>query len=154
MSDWGEAAFVDWQSLPRNSFGNTPELADELVSLILAGGKRATCWSAADGAGNSEVGGYWVVEDGRGRPRAVLQTVELRTECYSEIDEQFAADEGEGDLSLAHWHTAHRLFFANNGGFEPNMELWCERFQVVDILPIDDKSSVCQPNDNTISPSS
>ena len=40
---------VDWRSLERFSFGNSPELADKLAGLVLAGKKRATCWAASKG---------------------------------------------------------------------------------------------------------
>ncbi len=40
---------ADWRSLEQFSFGDSPELADELAKLVLAGKKRATCWAASDG---------------------------------------------------------------------------------------------------------
>ena len=126
---------VDWRSSPRFPFGDGPELADELLDLILAGQKRATCWSAAEGSKDTVVGGRWVVEDGRGRPRAVLQTTELFTEQFDRVSEDFAAAEGEGDLTLTYWRDAHRTFFRKNGGFDPEMLLWCERFELLEILP-------------------
>jgi uncharacterized protein YhfF len=127
---------VDWRSLPSFPFGDGPELADELLNLILSGRKRATCWSAAEGSNDTVVGGRWVVEDGKGRPRAVLETTELRTERFNRVDEDFAAAEGEGDLTLAYWRDAHRYFFAENGGFDEEMLLWCEWFELIEILPI------------------
>jgi len=132
------ATSSDWHALPRFPFGDGPELADELLDLILMGRKRATCWSAAEGTKGAIVGGRWVVEDGKGRPRAVLETIELRSERFSSIDEDFAAAEGEGDLSLAHWRDAHQAYFTRNGGFESQMLLWCERFELIAILPTPD----------------
>ena len=38
-----------------------------------------------------------VALDGAGRPRAVLQTLELTQHRYDQVDEAFAFDEGEGD---------------------------------------------------------
>lgn len=128
-------SIVDWQSLPRFPFGDGPELADELLGLIITGKKFATCWSAAEGHKGTVVGGRWVVEDGKGRPRAVLETIELRTESFDRVDEDFAAAEGEGDLTLAYWRDAHQAFFAKNGGFDPQMLLWCEHFELIEILP-------------------
>jgi len=40
---------VDWRSLEQFAFGDGPELANELASLVLAGKKRATCWAASEG---------------------------------------------------------------------------------------------------------
>jgi uncharacterized protein YhfF len=50
------------------------------------------------------------------------------------VDQAFAAAEGEGDGSLAHWREAHRCFFEAEGAFSEDMELWCERFRVVAVL--------------------
>lgn len=33
-----------YRDAPRWPFGDSPELADELLALVLAGGKRATCF--------------------------------------------------------------------------------------------------------------
>jgi uncharacterized protein YhfF len=76
-----------------------------------------------------------VMLDGTGRPAAVLQTIELTKRRFEEVDERFAADEGEGDGSLAYWRAAHQRYFTRRGSFAPDMELWCERFRVVARLP-------------------
>ncbi|OCC24066.1 hypothetical protein MB02_09725 [Croceicoccus estronivorus] len=125
---------VDWRYLPRFPFGDSPEMADELLDLILAGQKRATCWSATEGDNGAIVGGRWVVEDGEGRPRAVLETVNLFQQRFDSVDETFAVAEGEGDLSLSSWRETHRSYFSRNGGFAPDMLLWCEHFELVQIL--------------------
>lgn len=44
MSDAPE----DWRSRDTFSFGDSPELADELAQLVLAGKKTATCWAASE----------------------------------------------------------------------------------------------------------
>jgi uncharacterized protein YhfF len=124
----------DFNELDRFSFGDGPELADELLALILIGRKTATCWSAAEGLKGTQVGKKWVVLDGSGAPRAVLQTVELTQRRFDEVDQAFAFDEGEGDRSLADWRQAHTNYFGRNGGFSSNMQLWCERFRLVQIL--------------------
>lgn len=132
---------IDWNSLPRTAFGDGPVMADELLELILKGHKRATCWSAADGTKDTVVGGRWIVLDGKGRPRAVLETTELRAERFMGVNHDFAAAEGEGDLSLAHWREAHEAYFRRNGGFDPEMLLWCERFALVEILLTSDEGA-------------
>ena len=129
---------VEWQSLPHFPFGDGPELADELLQLILEGRKRATCWSAADGVEGTKVGGRWVVEDGKGCRRAVLETIELRQVRFDHVDEDFAAAEGEGDLSLSHWRKARQSYFTKNGDFTPDMVLWCERFELLQTIEISD----------------
>ena len=122
----------DWQHLDRFAFGDGPALADELLALVLDGDKRATCWDAADGAKGTVVGKRWIVLDGSGDPRAVLETVELTKRRFNEVDAAFARDEGEGDRSLDDWRRGHRAYFERRGHFADDMPLWCERFKLID----------------------
>jgi uncharacterized protein YhfF len=115
------------------SFGDTPELADSLARLVVAGRKRATCWPVGEGQ-QTHVGKRMVMLDGAGKPAAVLETVELTTRRFCEVDEAFAYDEGEGDRTLQYWREAHQSYFARRGTFSPDMPLWCERFRVVSLL--------------------
>jgi uncharacterized protein YhfF len=126
---------MDWRALERFSFGDNPQLADELADLVLAGRKTATCWAASEGL-LTEVGKRMVVLDGAGRPRAVIETVELVQRGYGEVDAAFAHDEGEGDRTLASWRRAHETYFSRLGQFTRDMQLWCERFRVVEIIPL------------------
>ena len=53
---------------------------------------------------------------------------------FTGVDATFAAQEGEGDLSHAHWAAVHRDYFVREGTYAPDMMLWCERFRVVSII--------------------
>ena len=135
-----------WQPLPRDpyaaaqafSFGDSPQMADELVALVLAGTKTATCGALRDyPAGSLEmpvVGRRDVVLDGRGNRAAVIETLEVTIRRFDEVDEAFAHDEGEGFRTLADWRKGHQAYFERNGGFSPDMELVCERFRLVEAL--------------------
>jgi uncharacterized protein YhfF len=116
------------------SFGDSPELADELLALVLMGRKTATCWAASEGDKGVEVGKRWIVKDGQGRERAVLETVEVTRRRFEEVDESFAHDEGEGDRSLAWWRRAHTNYFTRRGEFAPGMDVYCERFRLVEAI--------------------
>jgi uncharacterized protein YhfF len=120
------------------SFGDSPEMADELLTLVLAGKKAATCGALASFAPGGEampvVGRRDVVLDGKGRPAAVIETLEVEIRSFAQVDERFASDEGEGDGTLAWWRDAHRQYFERNGGFSPDMQLVCERFRLVEKL--------------------
>lgn len=120
-------------------FGDTPQMADELLALVLAGTKTATCGALRDfpkdSAARPQVGRRDIVLDSRGRRAAVIETVEVTVRRFDEIDEAFAADEGEGLRSLADWRDSHQAYFTRNGGFAPDMELLCERFRLVEIIP-------------------
>jgi uncharacterized protein YhfF len=120
------------------SFGDSPEMADELLALVLEGTKTATCGAFGDygpgGEAMPAVGRRDVVLDGQGRRAAVIETVEIELRRYDEVDERFAHDEGEGDRTLAWWRDAHRGYFERTGGFSPDMQLVCERFRLVEAL--------------------
>ena len=126
-------ALPSLDTLPTFSFGDSPALADELLDLVLGGLKTATCWSIRDGQ-QTEVGQYWVVLDGAGRPRAVTRTVALEQVGYEDVTATFAFAEGEGDRSLDYWRRVHRRYFERTGGFAHDMVLWCETFRLVHII--------------------
>ena len=122
------------------SFGDSPRLADELVGLVLAGLKTATCgalWEyEAEGEPVQQIGQLSVVLDGAGRPMCVVETAEVEIRPYNQVDAQFASEEGEGDRSLDFWREAHRRFFTRTlplvgREFSEDMPLVCERFRVI-----------------------
>jgi uncharacterized protein YhfF len=120
------------------SFGDSPEMADELLALVLAGAKTATCGALRDlPVGHPKrpvVGRRDVVLDGFGRAAAVIETVEVEERRFDDVDEHFAHDEGEGSKTLADWRAGHAAYFRRNGGFEPDMLLVCERFRLMEVL--------------------
>ena len=63
-----------------------------------------------------------------------METVELMRQRFEDVDETFAWDEGEGDRPLAYWRQAHTEYFSRQGAFSRDMELYCERFTLVEIL--------------------
>jgi uncharacterized protein YhfF len=119
--------------LPRWSFGDSPELADELLALVRDGRKTATCWAVAQ-MGPTEAGERSVVLDGAGRPALLVETLSCGAVRYCDVGPAFAALEGEGDLSLDHWRAAHRSYFTRAGVFAEDMNLWCEIFCVLERL--------------------
>jgi uncharacterized protein YhfF len=122
-----------YRSLRSFAFGDSAALADALLELVLNGAKTATC-SIEDEPNISRPGERWIVLDGKGDPKCVIETVEVTFRRYSEMDAKFAFDEGEGDRSLAYWREAHRRYFERAGKFSEDMMLMCERFRLVEIL--------------------
>jgi uncharacterized protein YhfF len=121
-------------------FGDSAELAEELLGLVLDGRKRATAGSVAaferEGAPLSSVGDHWVVVDGAGRPRAVLRTTDVRVGPLSSVDDAFAWDEGEGDRTRTMWLADHEAYFRRELAsfgleFDADMATVFERFEVV-----------------------
>ena len=122
------------------SFGDSVELADELLELVLHGPKRATAGLVADFAVEDEplprIGSHWVVCDGSGTPRAVLRTVDLRIGVADSVDDAFAWDEGEGDRTRDDWLRMHRGYWervcaARGDRYTDDQEVVFERFRVV-----------------------
>lgn len=125
-------------------FGNTPEMALELANLVLSGRKTATASLAKTNELEPQnapiLGGYSVVTDFEGKPLCVIRTAQIRHIPFAEVDAEFAADEGEGDLSLGHWSQVHRDYFEKESerlGFEfnENSIVCCERFVVLSKMP-------------------
>src|SRR5687767_8257439 len=96
-------------------FGNGSEMAAELADLVLTGKKTATASSAAMNELRPDdapvPNGYSVVTDFEGAPLCVIRTEEIRHIPFEEVDGDFAAEEGEGDLSLECWRRVHWDYF-------------------------------------------
>lgn len=121
-------------------YGDSPELMDELIQLVLIGKKNATCGSLweweAEGKPLPKIGNVWVELDGSGNPVCITETVDVTIRKYNEVDADFARAEGEGDLSLEYWRKAHKNFFTRvlakfGREFSEDMPLVCERFRVI-----------------------
>ncbi len=118
-------------------FGDNAALSAELLALVRAGKKTATC----DALRNYPEGSLDMPVVGRrdialnwdDRPALVIETVEVSICRYCDVTEDFALAEGENE-TLAGWRDDHRRYFERNGGFDPEMELVCERFRLVEDL--------------------
>jgi uncharacterized protein YhfF len=122
------------------AFGDGAEMATELAELTVAGIKRATAGLVRqfgpDGEAAPVVGGFMVLLDGAGRPRAIWRTKELRIGPLNSVDARFAWDEGEGDRTREWWLSAHRRFFGRRAAAEgfhmhDEIETVFERFEIV-----------------------
>lgn len=125
---------------PAWHFCDNEQDANELGALVVAGTKTATCgllWSyEAEGEAVPQVGEWSIIIDWDRNPLCVIETTEVTMRPYNEVDARFAADEGEGDRSLAYWRAVHwRVFSAECAtiGRAPadSMPLVCERFHVL-----------------------
>jgi uncharacterized protein YhfF len=107
--------------------------------LVVRGRKRATAgllWRSELAGGPPLPGDRQVIVDAEGTPRAVIEMTDVRVVPFEDVDAAFAAAEGEGDLSLAHWRRVHWDFFVRECerlGREPSvrMPVVCMRFRVV-----------------------
>ena len=124
--------------LERFAFGDSAEMADALLGLVLSGTKTATSGALReyekDGGRLPRPGNRSIVLDGTGAPACVIEIVDVVLKRFDEVDSAFAHQEGEGDRSLSYWRSVHEEFFRRNGGFKPDMMLVCEKFRVIERL--------------------
>ena len=122
------------------SFGDSPEMADVLGSLVLEGTKTATAslvWVyEMEGEPLPQVGDYSIILDGQGKPLCIIRTTNVSIRPFDEVNEEQAYLEGEGDRSLAFWRKVHWRFFSRECktlNCEPSqkMPILCEHFQRV-----------------------
>ncbi|SEI80860.1 Uncharacterized protein YhfF [Cribrihabitans marinus] len=117
--------------------GDSRALCDSLLALMRSGRKVASCGAARDydegGEAMPLVGRRDIALDWDGRPALVIETTEVTIRRYCDVDADFALSEGE-DETLEGWREGHRRFFQRNGGFDPEMQLVCERFRLVEDL--------------------
>jgi uncharacterized protein YhfF len=135
-----EAAGLPHDNYDVVTFGDSAAMATELAELAIGGIKRATAGLVRqfgpDGEPPPIVGGYVVLLDGTGRPRAIWRTTEVRIGPLNSVDERFAWDEGEGERTRDWWLSAHRRFFGRRAaaqGFQmyDEIETMFERFEIV-----------------------
>lgn len=125
-----------YEHLPQWAFGESKDLADALCALVLSGKKTALVTALytyeLDDLPLPEPGNRSVILDGSGHARCVIECVSADAVPFDEVDAEFAAAEGEGDLK--HWQKTHKKFFERQGYFAPDMLLICERFRVIEKL--------------------
>jgi uncharacterized protein YhfF len=128
------------------SFGDNPELADQLLGLVLDGVKTGTSTALAELELADEPlpvkGDLSIVLDGRGRPGALIRTTAVATVPFGEVDAEFAAAEGEDDRSLASWRTEHERYWRRvleplGEEFAVHMPVVTERFELLYPRPSD-----------------
>lgn len=121
-------------------FGDSPDLMDELLDLVLSGRKRASCnllkEAEVEGWPPTEVGAYNIVLDGRGTPRAVIRTVSFQRVPFRDVTEEHALLEGEGDGTLEDFRRQHNRYYDRVGRrlgfrFTEDMEVDMEVFELV-----------------------
>jgi len=127
---WGDAILP-----PVWNFGDSPELADELLALVLDGKKTATTGLESeyldDGEPIPKVGDLSIVTDGKGAPRALIRDEEVCVLSFGDVTAKQAALEGEGDCTLEYWRQAHRDVWRRRGvEIKDDTRVVWERFSV------------------------
>ena len=126
-----------------DTYGDSPELSEQLLALIRGGRKRAgtaLLWSLeAEGEPLPSVGDIEVVLDHRHEPSIISRITWVEVLPFGEVSAEYAAVEGEGDGSLDHWRRVHWDFFTRECrglGREADWEMpvVCSVFEVVAVL--------------------
>ena len=119
------------------SIGDNPDMANELADLVRKGIKTASCGSLSSFQTEEsapKIGSYNIILNGQGAPVCVIRIVSMRLIRFSEVTEDFARKEGEGDLSLEYWQKEHKAFFTRAGSYSDDMELIAEEFELIEVL--------------------
>ena len=118
-------------------FGDSAELSLALINLVRAGKKRATCGALRDFADEPEampvVGRTDIVAHWDDTPALVIKTVRVQEVRFCDVTKNMALAEGEND-TLEGWRKGHKAFFKRNGGYDPEMMLVFEHFQLIEDL--------------------
>lgn len=122
------------------AFGDSPELADELLALILGGIKKATAdlviFYEKESLSIPKPEDYSIILNSTGNAKAIIRTTKVLINPFHKIGEDFARAEGEGDMTLGWWRQVHRAYFERqlknyNLGFQEDMKIVCQYFEKV-----------------------
>ena len=118
-------------------FGDGDALSELLLSLVRGGGKRATCGTLAEYQAAPEswpvVGRCDIALNWDDSPALVIRTAKVEEVRFCDVTEAMALAEGENE-TLAGWRRDHEAYFRRNGGFDPEMMLLFEHFELVEDL--------------------
>ena len=122
------------------SFADSEAAAAELAALVLVGTKVGTAslvWTyEREGDAVPKAGDLSLVTSFAGAPLCVIETTAVAIRRFDQVPADFAASEGEGDLSLAYWRDVHWAYFgrecrAMGREPDPSMPVVCETFAVL-----------------------
>ena len=137
MSDDMEDLQVTYPGAGTFKFGDSAELSARLIGLVRSGKKRATCGALSEFKDEPEampvVGRTDIAANWDGTPALVIKTVKVEEIRFCDVTEEMALAEGE-DETLAGWRKGREAYFARNGGFDPEMMLVFEHFDLIEDL--------------------
>ncbi|WP_171905610.1 ASCH domain-containing protein [Eisenbergiella tayi] len=122
----------------RFAFGDSPEMADELLALVLSGKKTATVSVVLESDQKPNVGDLSLVLDGRGNPACVIKTVHLETVKFCDLTWDMVKLEGE-DETFEQWKAGNIRYWTRDAArrgytFNDQTPITFERFEVVEVM--------------------
>lgn len=121
-------------------FGDTEEIANSCLKLVLKGKKHATSHSLMGLQFRNEhlpkIGDLTIITDWAGTARCIIRTVAVTLKPFFSITNTYAKTEGEGDGSLDYWKKSHWEYYTReleSFGKTPSesMIVVCEIFEVI-----------------------
>ncbi|ABM94695.1 DUF984 [Methylibium petroleiphilum PM1] len=121
-------------------FHDNNQGALELATLVLQGTKRGSAslvWTYEhDNKRPPWPGSLSIMTDWLGTPLGIIETRTIEAVPFDDVTAEFAASEGEGDLSLRYWRQGHWDYFTRECRRigrrpDPRMLVFCERFDLV-----------------------
>jgi len=117
------------------SWGNSPELADRIARLILAGIKTTTSALLWDQQHKhwpiEQAGDKSIVLDSHNCPVCITETLEVFIKPFNEVGADFVYHYGEGDRTMNFWN-------------ENMWEYYAEECQALGRIPAPDMPLICQ----------
>lgn len=122
----------------RFAFGDSPEMADELLALVLCGKKTATVSVVLESDQKPNVGDLSLVLDGRGNPACVIKTVHLEMVKFCDLTWDMVKLEGE-DETFEQWKAGNIRYWTRDAArrgytFTDQTPITFERFEVVEVM--------------------
>jgi len=117
-------------------FGGNQAQCEKLLKLVRAGKKTANCEALREFAqepdalpkpGRCDIATLW-----DGTPTLITRTLTVENVRFCDVSETQA--KAEGGLTLDKWRDAQQKYFRREGGFDPEMLLVFETFEVVEDL--------------------
>nr|WP_275447036.1 ASCH domain-containing protein [Pseudoalteromonas sp. Of7M-16] len=128
------------EALPSWHFCDNETDANDCLNLVLSGEKKATSpslwWHKAKDIALPQVGDLNIITDWHGLAHCIVKTTKVSVVPFNQIDDAYAALEGEGDKSLAYWRQVHWSYYHRelaDTKYAPcqDMPIVCEVFEVV-----------------------
>lgn len=120
------------------AFGDSPEMADELLALVLSGKKTATVSVVLENEQAPKVGDLSLVLDGRGKQACVIKTVYLETVKFCDLTWDMVKLEGE-DETFEQWREGNIRYWTRDAAkrgytFSEQTPITFERFEVYEVF--------------------
>ncbi len=97
-------------------FGDTEDIANSCLELVLKGKKQATSHSLLGlqlrGEPLPKIGDLTIITDWEGQARCIIRTAKVTLKPYFKVGPADSRLEGEGDGSLEYWRESHRAYYS------------------------------------------